>query len=65
MTNTLKRRRKLVGLTQHQLGVAAKIPSTRIAWAETGRTKLRPEEEERIKQVLARRAAQVTQELSA
>jgi transcriptional regulator with XRE-family HTH domain len=65
MMNKLKRQRKSVGLTQHELSREAKIPPGRIAWAETGRTKLRPDEAERVKQVLARRAAQVAQELSA
>jgi transcriptional regulator with XRE-family HTH domain len=65
MMNKLKRQRKLAGLTQHELSRKAGVSPGRIAWVESGRTKLRPDEEERIKAALVRRAAEVTRELSA
>jgi transcriptional regulator with XRE-family HTH domain len=53
----LKRQRRMVGLTQHELARLAGIGVSRIAFAETGRTKLTDEELERVFDVIARRAA--------
>jgi transcriptional regulator with XRE-family HTH domain len=65
MKNKLKRQRRMLGLTQHALARKANIPPGRISWAETGRAKLTPDEVERVKQVLSRRAQEVAQAVSA
>jgi predicted transcriptional regulator len=52
----LKRQRRMVGLTQHELARLAGIGVSRITFAETGRIKLTNDEVERLRDVIARRA---------
>lgn len=55
----LKKQRRMVGLTQHQLARLAGIAVGRIAFAETNRIELTPAEVEKLKAAIARRAAEV------
>jgi predicted transcriptional regulator len=52
----LGKRRKSVGLTQHQLSRETGIAVGRIVFAETGRVDLEPFEVEKIQSVLKKRA---------
>jgi transcriptional regulator with XRE-family HTH domain len=65
MNNKLKRQRRMLGLTQHDLARETNISPGRISWAETGRAKLTADEVGRVKEALARRAQQVVQAVSA
>jgi predicted transcriptional regulator len=56
---TLKEKRKLCGLTQTDLSRMADVSYSRITFAETRRTKLRPDEVSRIKNVLTARAKEI------
>lgn len=56
----LARQRRAMGLTQYRLGQDARIPPWKITFAETGRVKLTPEEIERIKAVLTKRAEELS-----
>lgn len=53
---TLANRRRLLGLTQHDVSQQARIPINRIVFAETGRCDLEPEEVERVWDVFRKRA---------
>lgn len=57
--NTLRKQRKCLGMTQHDLSRATGIIPSRIAFFETGRRQLTDREIARIKKALARRAAKV------
>ncbi len=57
--NTLRKQRKLLGMTQHDLAHAARIVPSRIAFFETGRRQLTDVEIAKIRKALARRAAKV------
>lgn len=61
----LKQQRRAVGLSQHALGHLARVSRARIAYAETGRTKLTEDELERIKGALALRAREVAEMVAA
>jgi DNA-binding XRE family transcriptional regulator len=52
---SLAERRRMCGLTQHQMARETGIPIGRIVFAETGRTELTPAELTRIKSVLKQR----------
>ena len=52
----LGKKRRMVGLTQHQLSHETGIPVGRIVFAETGRADLEPSEVEKIQNVLRKRA---------
>ena len=52
----LARKRKMVGLTQHQLAKDANVLLSRLIFAETGRTILEPSEIDRIRKVLRNKA---------
>jgi predicted transcriptional regulator len=53
---TLSRKRKLLGLTQHNVAQEANIPINRLVFAETGRVTLEQDELDRIRTVFRRRA---------
>lgn len=57
--NRLKKQRRMLGMTQHQLADAARIAPGRIAFWETGRVRLKTEELQRVKDALARRRQKV------
>jgi DNA-binding XRE family transcriptional regulator len=61
----LRKQRRMVGLSQFALAKLTGIAPGRIVFAETGRVTLKPEEIERIKFALARRAEQVNAALAA
>jgi len=52
----LGRRRRMVGLTQHDVAKATGISVSRIVFAETGRIDLEPAEVEKVHNVLRQRA---------
>lgn len=52
----LGRKRKMCGITQHQLARDTGIPVGRIVFAETGRADLEPNEIEKVQDVLRKRA---------
>ena len=52
---TLGKKRKLCGLTQHDVARQANVPLQRLTYAETGRIDLEPDERERIKNVFRNR----------
>jgi predicted transcriptional regulator len=52
----LGRRRRMVGLTQHDVAQATGIPVGRIVFAETGRIDLEPAEVEKVETCLKKRA---------
>ena len=56
---TLKKNRRMVGLSQHELAKRTGIRVGRIAFAETGRRTLTATEIEKIQAAIARRAAEV------
>jgi predicted transcriptional regulator len=58
---SLKQKRRMVGLSQHELARLTAIPFSRICWAETGRRKLTSAEVQRIKEALARRAEEIAE----
>lgn len=62
---TISRKRKLVGLTQHSLALAANVDVQRITYAETGRLSLEPGELDRIRTALKRRAQKAMDAVSA
>ena len=53
---SLARKRRSVGLTQHQVSHAAGIPINKLVYVETGRASLEPNEMERVRKVLERQA---------
>jgi predicted transcriptional regulator len=57
--------RRMLGLTQQAISEQAKISPNRLAFAETGRLDLRPDEIERIRKVIKRRAQRVISEVLA
>ena len=52
----LAKKRRMVGMTQHNLARQTGISIGRIVFAETGRVALTPEEVERVQNVLRQRA---------
>jgi len=60
----LRKRRRMLGLTQHQLARSANLPLWKISWSETGRVKLTAEETEQIRTAFAQRAAEIAAALS-
>lgn len=52
----IARKRRMVGLTQHQLAAAVGIPVGRVVFIETGRTEPMPEELDKIRSVLRKAA---------
>lgn len=56
---TLARKRRAIGLTQHQLAAATSIPINKIVYIETGRAVPLPSELDAIRSVLKKRARQV------
>lgn len=52
---SLARKRKLLGLTQHEVARQADIPINRVVFAETSRIILEPDELDRIRGVFKRR----------
>lgn len=60
----LSKRRRMLGLTQHQLAERADLPLWKISWSETGRVKLTAEETEQIRTAFAQRAAEIAASLS-
>jgi transcriptional regulator with XRE-family HTH domain len=60
----LAKRRRMLGLTQHQVAQATGIPVNKIVFAETGRCILEPSELDAIRSVLKARAREVTKELA-
>jgi transcriptional regulator with XRE-family HTH domain len=63
--NRLKKQRRLLGMTQHEMARAAGIAPGRLIWAETARVKLTSDELQRIKDALAQRALEVNAALAA
>jgi predicted transcriptional regulator len=57
----LGHKRKMVGLTQHQLAELSGVSVSRIAFVETGRLDLEEDELVRIRRVLKARAKKVMQ----
>jgi predicted transcriptional regulator len=55
----LKKHRRMVGLTQHDVARLTGIPFGRLVYAETGRIRLTCEEIERIRGVITSRAAEI------
>ena len=53
----IARRRKMCGLTQHELAQRAGIPVSKIVWIETCRAGPEPDELARIRRALKERAA--------
>ncbi len=53
---SLGKKRKMVGLTQHQVAEQSGVPLSRVVFAETGRIVLEPEELDRIRNVFRERA---------
>jgi len=62
---SLKRQRKLVGLTQFGLSCVTGISAARIASAETGRLRLTSDELELIKNAIKQRLAEVVETVEA
>jgi predicted transcriptional regulator len=52
----IAKKRRMVGLTQHQLADETGIPVSRVVFAETGRIELEPEELDRVRDVFRQRA---------
>lgn len=52
----LGRKRRMCGITQHELARDANVSLNRLVFAETGRSDLNPEELERVQSVLRQRA---------
>jgi len=50
----IARKRRMVGLTQHELARQSNLSVSRLVWFETGRCDLEPEELGRIKDALKR-----------
>jgi predicted transcriptional regulator len=61
----LKKQRKFVGMTQHQLASASGVDRWKITFAETDRIKLKVQELEAIKSVIQRRAKVIAAQLAA
>jgi len=59
MIRKLKQHREMLGLTQHDLAEDSGVSVMRIAYAESGRTKYRPDEVQRIKRVLRTRVREI------
>lgn len=57
----LKKYRRMVGLTQHDVAKLAGIAMGRLVYAETGRVRLTAGEIQRIRDVITRRAAEIAQ----
>lgn len=60
---SLAKRRRMTGLTQHDLARLTGIPVSRIAFAETGRLDLEPQEVDKIRTSLRKRAKTVMDSL--
>jgi predicted transcriptional regulator len=60
---TLAKKRRMVGMTQHEVAELANVSLTRIVYGETGRLDLEPEEVARVRQVLRQRLKQVVAEV--
>lgn len=61
----IARKRKSLGLTQHDLARHADVLLSRLVFFETGRIELLPEELDRIRHALRRRLKTVTAEVAA
>jgi predicted transcriptional regulator len=59
----LGKKRRMVGLTQHDLARLTGIPVSRIVFVETGRLDLEPDELISIRRVLKQRARQVAKDV--
>jgi predicted transcriptional regulator len=55
---SLGKKRKMLGLTQHDLARQANLSVNRIVFAETGRICLEPDEIDRVRGVFRKRARQ-------
>jgi predicted transcriptional regulator len=53
---SIAKRRRELGLTQHSLASSARVLFSRLKYAETGRLVLEPQEVERLRDALRRRA---------
>ena len=62
---TLAKRRRMCGATQHDISREADIPINRLVFAETGRLSLEPDELERVRHVLRKRAQRAMDAVSA
>ena len=62
---TIAKRRRAVGLTQHQLSDLTGIAAMRICFIETDRCVALPDELDRIRQALRQRLKQVNKEVGA
>ena len=56
----LGKKRRMLGLTQHQVAQAVGIPVNKLVFAETGRCDLEPEERARIMQLFRQRVKEVS-----
>lgn len=61
----LAKRRRMVGLTQHNLAKESGVPVARITYAETGRLTLDDSELDKLDAVLRKRAAKAMDAVSA
>lgn len=61
----LKKQRRMLGLTQHQLSLLAGMPLGRITYAESGRGKLTARDVQRIQNVFRKRAEKISTALEA
>jgi transcriptional regulator with XRE-family HTH domain len=55
----ITRKRKSLGLTQHELARQSRVPFSRVSYAETGRIQLTTDELERIEGVFRNRARRI------
>jgi DNA-binding XRE family transcriptional regulator len=56
----LGKKRRMLGLTQHQVAQATGISLNRLVFAETGRMDLEPDERAKVMQLLRQRARKVS-----
>ena len=61
----LKRQRRYLGMTQHELAKVANVAPWKITFAETGRAELTADEIERVKVALAKQAAEIGDSVAA
>lgn len=63
MIRKLKQHREMLGLTQFELAKDSGVSVMRIAYAESGRTKYRADEVQRIKRVLRKRVREIVSQV--